>query len=76
MSYLSESINTDGLMRECLECGKEFIPDESGEECCSDSCASAYYGWDAGCDTVDWDDDHDNNWPNDHDDHVNLYDYS
>lgn len=46
MSYLDESINMRSLMRECLECGQEFIPNESGEECCSDKCASVYYGWD------------------------------
>lgn len=45
MSYLSESINMDSLMRECLECGQLFIPDESGEECCSRDCAATYYRW-------------------------------
>lgn len=48
MSYLDEPINMRSLMRECLECGQEFIADESGEECCSDRCAAAYYGWDDG----------------------------
>jgi len=37
--------NTDSLTRECLECGQEFIPDESGQECCANVCASAWYGW-------------------------------
>lgn len=39
----------DDLTRECLECGQEFIPDESGQECCCNDCAAAYYDWD------DWD---------------------
>ncbi len=37
------SIN--GLIKECLECGKEFIPDESGQECCSNACDAVYYDW-------------------------------
>ena len=37
--------NTDSLTRECLECGQEFIPDKSGQECCANVCASAWYGW-------------------------------
>jgi hypothetical protein len=41
-----EKINIDDLKRECLECGQEFIPDESGQECCDNECASVYYGWD------------------------------
>ena len=45
--------NINNLMRECLQCGKEFIPDESGQECCDNACASAWYEWD------DWDDDDD-----------------
>lgn len=62
MSYLSESINMRSLMRDCLECVQEFIPNESGEECCSDKCAAVYYGWDTGCDTVDWTDDYNVNY--------------
>ena len=36
----------DDLTKECLMCGFEFIPDESGQECCDNGCAAAYYGWD------------------------------
>lgn len=43
--------NIDNLTIECLECGQEFIPNESGQECCSDACASVWYGWGS-----DWDD--------------------
>ncbi len=42
---LNESINTDGLTRECLQCGSEFIPDESGQECCGNECDARYYEW-------------------------------
>lgn len=61
-------VNTDGLMRECLKCGSEFIPDESGEECCSDSCASVYYGWN---DMDGWNDD---DWSDDNELDYNAYD--
>ena len=37
--------NIDSLTRECLECGQEFIPNESGQECCDNVCASAFYDW-------------------------------
>ena len=47
----NNNTNIDNLMCECLECRKEFIPDESGQECCDNVCASVYYGWD-----MDWDD--------------------
>ena len=53
-------VNTSGLTRDCLECGKEFIADESGQECCDNVCASAWYGWDDGYyedDTDEWIDD-------------------
>jgi len=41
------------ITQECLECRQEFIPDESGQECCSNECASVYYEWDA-----HWTEDH------------------
>ncbi len=40
--------NISNLMRECLQCEKKFIPDESGQECCDNACASVWYGWDDG----------------------------
>jgi len=33
------------ITQECLNCGQVFIPDESGQECCSNKCAAKWYGW-------------------------------
>lgn len=30
--------------RECKECGVEFKPEHRHQDCCSESCAEAYYG--------------------------------
>ncbi len=43
---LNKSVNIDDLTSYCLQCEAEFIPDESGQECCNNVCASAWYGWD------------------------------
>ena len=40
------NINIDDLTSNCLQCGVEFIPDESGQECCDNDCDAVYYGWD------------------------------
>jgi hypothetical protein len=48
-----ENINIDDLKRECLECGQEFIPDESGQECCCNECDALHYEWDMGYDDLD-----------------------
>lgn len=62
MAENENRVNTDGLMRECLECGQEFIPDESGQECCDNDCAAVYYDWE-----YDW-------WEEHADDDVEYYD--
>ncbi len=54
--------NTDSLTRECLECGQEFIPDESGQECCDNVCASAFYDWAGGDGEYDYSDEYDDDY--------------
>ena len=31
--------------RECGWCGSAFLPEESHQKCCDESCAAAYYGY-------------------------------
>lgn len=39
----------DGL-RECLECGTEFTPEDRDHRFCSPCCAAAWYGTECDCD--------------------------
>lgn len=53
--------------RECAWCSSEFVPDESGQDCCDNDCAASYHGWD----NDGWNDDE---WSDDCDDDCNMED--
>ena len=44
---MNRELNWSDLTAACPECGQEFIPDESGQICCSNDCAAIQYDWDA-----------------------------
>ncbi len=40
-------------VRECLECGMEFIPQDRHQRCCDEACDMAYRGMD--CEVIELD---------------------